>query len=292
MILTDDMIVPEEWIYLGNGLGTLMTWLYLMCRYVSWFSCLCFIWMAWIIALNAVDGRCRVGVLNIEFVCQNISTMQLSVSECGSSHEWKWWKQKSYLHSDAELVLLGYPNVVMCSCSSQIVGCHHVESMQCWHISYGGVVVFTCRKLSLDALTDRRSVDQRSRRRTFECSREWFSFRRLRWKDVVSWQSLLCSYTGTLDQVRITSSSWRLTRIFGYGLVSMYLDLEIWHLWNTFCRCLVDIPGDNQVTMVPRTLQSTLPFSLCNGVDYPYAHVVMFCHVLMAGFSEYVVYVV
>src|SRR6218665_2564151 len=170
------------------------------------------------------------------------------------------------LHSDAELVLLGYPNVVMCSCSSQIVGCHNVESMQCWHISYGGVVVFTCRKLSLEALTDRRSVDQRSRRRTFECSREWFSFQRLRWKDVMSWQSLLCSYTGTLDQVRVTSSSWRLTRIFGCS-VSMYLDLKTCRLWNTFRRFLIDIPGYNQVPMVTRTLQSTLPFSLCNGLD-------------------------
>src|SRR6218665_2768172 len=94
---------------------------------------------------------------------------------------------------NAELVLLGYPNVVMCSCSSQIVVCHHVEFMQCGHIFYGGVGVFTCRKMSFDAL----SVVQRSRRRMSECSRGWFSFQSLRWKVVVSWQPWLCSYAGT-----------------------------------------------------------------------------------------------
>src|SRR6218665_3687149 len=159
-----------------------------------------------------------------------------------------------------ELVLLGYPNVVMCSCSSQIVVCHHVESMQCWHISYGGVGVFTYRKISFDALSVRHSVVQRSRRRMSECSHGWLSFQRLRRKVVVSWQQWLCSFAGTLDQVRITSSSWRLTRIFGCGLVSMYLDFEIWRFWNTFCRNLVDIPGDHQVPMFVWTLQSTLQF--------------------------------
>jgi len=66
MILTDDMIVPEECNYLVNGLGVLMTWLYLMCRYVSWLSCLCLMWMAWITTLNADVGCCRVMVMNIE----------------------------------------------------------------------------------------------------------------------------------------------------------------------------------------------------------------------------------
>src|SRR6218665_3084177 len=50
-----------------------------------------------------------------------------------------------------------------------------------------------------------------------------------------------------------------LTRIFGCGVVSMYLDLETWRLWNTFRRCLVDIPGDNQVPMVTRTLHCSQP---------------------------------
>src|SRR6218665_3408370 len=39
--------------------------------------------------------------------------------------------------------------------------------------------------------------------------------------------------------------------------------------------------------MVTRTLQSTLPFSLCNGLDYPYAYVLS-C--FDGRFSEYVVY--
>jgi len=262
MILTDDMIVPAVYNYLVNGLSVLMTWLCIMCRYVSLLSCLCFIWMTWIITLNADVGCSRVMLMNIEVALQDVSVMQLSGCEYVSFHEWKWWKQKSCLLSDVEIALPRCPNVVSCSCLGPVVCCHNVESMQCWHISYGAVGVFTCRKLSLDALTDRRSLDQWSRRRTFECSREWFSFQRLRWKDVVSWQSLLCSYTGTLDQVRITSSSWSLTWIFGCGLVSMYLDLEIWRLGNTFCRSLVDIPGDHQVPIFVRTLQSPCYF-LC-----------------------------
>src|SRR6218665_857408 len=156
--------------------------------------------------------------------------------------------------------------------------------MQCWHISYGGVGVFTGRNISFDSLSVRHSVVQRSRRRMSECSRGWLSFQRLRRKVVVSWQPWLCSFAGTLDQVRVTSSSWRLTRIFGCGLVSMYLDLEIWRLWNTFCRSLVDIPGDHQVPMFVRTLQSTLLFSFCNGLVCHYAHSVMFCPVLIADF--------
>src|SRR6218665_880718 len=249
-IFHDDMIFAQECNYLVNGLSALMTWLCLMCRYVSWFSCLCFIWMAWTIALNAVDGSCRVGVMNIAFACQDVSTMPLSGCECVSSHEWQWWKQKSCLHSDVEIVLLCCPNVVICSCSSQIVVCHHVESMQCWHISYGGVGVSTCRKLIFDALTERHSVHPRSKRRTFECSGEWLSFQRLCRKVVVSWQPWLCSYAVTLDQVRVTCWSWRLPRIFGCGVVSMYLDLEtgvfgtlsVGVLWTflvtTKCQCL------------------------------------------------------
>src|SRR6218665_1559111 len=130
MILTDDMIVLNECNYLVNGRSVLMTWLCLMCRYVSWLSCLCFIWMACIITLNADVGCGRVMLMNIEVALQDVSMMQLSGCECVSSHEWKWWKQKSCLLSDVEIVLLCCPNVVICSCSCQIVVCHHVESMQ------------------------------------------------------------------------------------------------------------------------------------------------------------------
>jgi len=101
----------------------------------------------------------------------------------------------------------------------------------------------------------------------------------------VSWQPWLYLYAGMQEQVRITSSSWRLEWMFRYSIVSMYLDLKTCRLLNTFRRCLVDIPGDNQVPMVTRTLQSTLPFSLCNGLDYPYAHD-MFCPVLIADFQS------
>jgi len=158
MILTDDMIVLNECNYLVNGRSVLMTWLCLMCRYVSWLSCLCFIWMACIITLNADVGCGHVMLMNIDMVHQVVSLIHVSGCDCASS-EWKWLKKKSCLQSDTEIVLLCCSDVVICICSGQGVFCHNVDVMQCWQISNGGVAVFTCRKLSFDALTERSEVE-------------------------------------------------------------------------------------------------------------------------------------
>src|SRR6218665_3512516 len=203
--------------------------------------------------------------------CLFRSVVLLMIGSVGS-------ESNNYLHSADALVILGYPNVVMCSCSSQVVVCHHIESMQCWHISYGGVGVFTCRKMSFDALSERHSVVQRSRRRLSECSRGWLSFQRLRRKDVVLWRPWLCSFAGTLDQVRLQVR---------HGVLHGFLDAVLFPcIWTwrygVFGTLSVGVLWTFLVTTKCQCLfgRCSRPsyFSFCNGLVCPYA--MMLCYVL------------